>query len=84
MAGHYIKTIADGLATFDGNKNLRSLYEAIAWIGLWKILNHNTSDPNDLIESTAWGTLTPSQQANIKNTIANIKIVKIKTANKQL
>lgn len=73
MAAHYINTIANGLSLFDGASHPLSYYEDIAWIGLWKVPNYNTADPNDFIETQAWKDLSTSEQNRIKNAIANFQ-----------
>jgi len=73
MAAHYINTIANGLSQFDGGSHQLSYYKDIAWIGLWKVPNYNTADPNDFIETQAWKDLSTSEQNRIKNAVANFQ-----------
>jgi len=73
MAGHYINSIAAGLALFDSNNHTESFYKDIAWLGLWKIPDYNTTDPNDLIESDAWKSLSSQEQNRIKNSLVSFK-----------
>jgi len=73
MAAHYINTIAQGLSLFDGANQSLSYYKDISWIGLWKVKDKNTSDPNDWIETQAWKSLTAQEKNRIKNVISKFK-----------
>lgn len=57
MAEHYRNTIADITQQFDNYRLPRSTYEAIAWVGLGKLSNNQTT--------IAWNNLTPDQKASI-------------------
>lgn len=73
MAAHYINTIANGLSLFDGGSNQLSYYKNIAWVGLWKVPDYTTDDPDDFIETQAWKDLSSSEQNRIKSAISNFK-----------
>lgn len=61
MAEHYRATIADITQQFDNNRLPRSTYEALAWVGLGKLSDNQTT--------IAWNNLTPHQKAAITTLI---------------
>ena len=61
MASHYRTTIADLLQNFDNQRLDRSIYEAVAWMGLRNIENNETS--------IAWDNLPDSEKQKVLNLI---------------
>lgn len=83
MADLYIDSMKEALKNFhqqkmsgdynflsnNGQINLDDFYEALAWQGLSNIMNQNTDDPNDMINTQAWQSKSDLEKMWIENTI---------------